>query len=53
MGILFYSKEGRLIDANPSALKIIGASSLKDCANLIYLINLMLLQKRTNYLKKD
>ena len=36
VGILFYDKEGNLLDANPSALKIAGVAKLDDlkCLNL-------------------
>jgi len=52
MGILFYSKEGRLIDANPSALKITGASSLKDCAKLNLFNKSYVASKKEELLKK-
>ena len=52
MGILFYSKEGRLIDANPSALKITGTSSLKDCAKLNLFNKSYVASKKEELLKK-
>ncbi|MGZ7044100.1 MAG: PAS domain-containing protein, partial [Methanobacterium sp.] len=34
IGILFYDKEGKLTDANQSALEIFGIPSLNDCVGL-------------------
>ncbi|HEX3013272.1 MAG TPA: PAS domain-containing protein [Methanobacterium sp.] len=52
IGILFYNKEGNLIDANQSALEITGTSSLDVCRELNLFDNSVIASKKEELLNE-